>query len=217
MGLVLSQLAWVGGKIKDRSRTCLKAEKHEDRLSVGLGGQVPVFPPLFAALASTAAGLCWSLTGKRYPFFSNSGASPLVPGCLVVPLRLAVAGAVLLSGLKTKVACDKALAASGTEADFAPVKDVAQTGPYAHSRNAMYLALTCLPLALSVAVDSGWVAGASAATLAYCHFVVVPAEEKFLEKELGKAYLDYKTRVPRWIPKWVLCFPFSTRNASKDT
>ena len=88
MGLVLSQLAWVGGKIKDRSRTCLKAEKHEDRLSVGLGGQVPVFPPLFAALASTAAGLCWSLTGKRYPFFSNSEASPLVPA----PVALSQAG-----------------------------------------------------------------------------------------------------------------------------
>lgn len=34
----------------------------------------------------------------------------------------------------------------------------------------------------------------------FIHLMVIFKEEKALEKKFGKEYLNYKTRVPRWIP-----------------
>ena len=33
-------------------------------------------------------------------------------------------------------------------------------------------------------------------------FAVVPAEERFLQHQLGQAYTLYCERTPRWLPKW---------------
>ena len=57
-----------------------------------------------------------------------------------------------------------------------------------------------------------WLAGLIAAlillpvAIAIVHYRVIPAEEKYLEQRFGKEYLDYKARVPRWLPA-PLCRP----------
>ena len=76
---------------------------------------------------------------------------------------------------------------------------MANTGPYALCRNPMYLATFTISAALGVAVDTLWlVLGSNVALFLYLDKVVVPAEEKFLEKQLGDSYRMYCKEVKRW-------------------
>ena len=73
------------------------------------------------------------------------------------------------------------------------------TGAYAHSRNPIYFSITLLL--------AGWFCVSRLtplgllAVLAFVHFMFVARwEEKELTERFGKTYLDYKTRVPFFIP-----------------
>jgi protein-S-isoprenylcysteine O-methyltransferase Ste14 len=72
-------------------------------------------------------------------------------------------------------------------------------GPYAYSRNPMYV--------LELAFWVGWTLFYGSVTvligvllwwLAFS-LVVVPREERVLEQQFGEAYMAYKARVPRWL------------------
>ena len=72
-------------------------------------------------------------------------------------------------------------------------------GPFAFSRNPMYLFGALVLLGWAVYYGSvvifvvtlvGWTLG---------HFLKVPQEERGLEARFGDAYRSYKARVPRWI------------------
>jgi protein-S-isoprenylcysteine O-methyltransferase Ste14 len=74
-------------------------------------------------------------------------------------------------------------------------------GPYAFTRNPMYLSVLTIWLgwalfygsvAIFVACGVGWV---------LVTFLVVPWEERELEARFGEAYLRYKNTVPRWFGK----------------
>lgn len=191
---VLSGLVVVAEAVKERAKDALQAphlkEGEKPRLRVGLGGDIPVFPPIFALLSTLSAGAAWAISGERLAFVSKLEISyPL-------PARLAIAAGVLLLSSKLKAACDKALVRAGTEFDFKHVPSVADTGPYAYCRHSMYIALSGLPTAVSVALDCGWILGAAALTFLYCALVVLPPEEAFLVRELGDEYRSYMKRVP---------------------
>ena len=74
-------------------------------------------------------------------------------------------------------------------------------GPYAFSRNPMYLSELVLLF--------GWVLfyGSIAVLIAFVvwwtffNFYIIPQEERVLEAHFGDAYREYKTRVPRWFGK----------------
>lgn len=80
-------------------------------------------------------------------------------------------------------------------------------GPYRFSRNPMYIAAFTAWL--------GWVIffGNLPVLIALCildlvfFFVIVPREEKQLEKLFGDEYLSYKQAVPRWLGHFVIKDP----------
>jgi len=193
MGSPSSTLRWLARTLSERSRTALAAPPlvpgAPKQLRVGLGGEIPVFPPLATLLLTGASCAAWMLTGLRLRF---------VPAVLPTAARVGGAALIMLGAGRTKAACDAALVRAGTEANFAPVPTVARTGPYAVCRNAMYVALAAVPAAAAVAIDSAWLLAAAAATLVYTDAVVVPAEEAFLSVQLGQDYKKYLTEVPRW-------------------
>jgi protein-S-isoprenylcysteine O-methyltransferase Ste14 len=93
----------------------------------------------------------------------------------------------------------KALDNVGTKPTFETVTKLATTGPYAYCRNSMYCAVLGIPGSLGLMLDSAWVAfGSNLALWMYLHFLVVPAEEKYLSKQLGDVYKKYCTNVKRW-------------------
>jgi protein-S-isoprenylcysteine O-methyltransferase Ste14 len=71
-------------------------------------------------------------------------------------------------------------------------------GPYRFSRNPMYVAV--LMMWLGWALVYGSVATGVALLIAWVivTFVVVPWEERGLERRFGEGYLQYKNAVPRW-------------------
>ena len=91
------------------------------------------------------------------------------------------------------------LASPGSFVELRPTRQLLTPGPYAASRNPMYLfeltfwfgwALFCG----SIAVLIGFLLW-----LSMFHFVIVPWEERDLEARFGDAYRAYKARVPRWL------------------
>ncbi len=81
---------------------------------------------------------------------------------------------------------------------FVPVKAVITEGPYAVSRNPVYVAMIGVLVGWAVVLGSvyGWLA---VVVFAYGirRFWVLP-EEQQMEQEMGQAYLDYKAKVNRW-------------------
>lgn len=145
-------------------------------------------PPPLVALA--CAGLAWLLV-----HYSPGLVFPL-PGRVWIATAFVLAGITLdLSGL---VVFRKA---QTTINPLAPGKSTAvvQTGPYAFTRNPMYLGMAsvlfgyCVYLANPLSVFS---------VLVFCAYItrfqIIP-EERLLLGKFGEAYARYKDTVRRWI------------------
>jgi protein-S-isoprenylcysteine O-methyltransferase Ste14 len=71
-------------------------------------------------------------------------------------------------------------------------------GPYAFTRNPMYLAELGIWLGWALFFGSIGVLAVAVVLCAVVSFVIVPREEHTLEAKLGKSYFQYKNRTPRW-------------------
>ena len=80
-----------------------------------------------------------------------------------------------------------------------PTTGIVASGPFAISRNPIYLSMTIVFLGAAIAVDSLMVALHVAPAIAAINTLVIPKEEAFLEKSFGDAYQQYKSAVRRWI------------------
>jgi protein-S-isoprenylcysteine O-methyltransferase Ste14 len=72
-------------------------------------------------------------------------------------------------------------------------------GPYAWSRNPMYVAELTLWLGWAVLFGSVPVIVGAVGLWAAMTFIALPWEERALEARFGESYLGYKRRVPRWL------------------
>jgi protein-S-isoprenylcysteine O-methyltransferase Ste14 len=80
-----------------------------------------------------------------------------------------------------------------------PPERLVATGPYAYTRNPMYLGHIIYLTGLTLTLRS-WFAGALTVAVAiWFHFRVL-GDEKKLAVELGGPYVDYTKGVKRWIP-----------------
>jgi protein-S-isoprenylcysteine O-methyltransferase Ste14 len=83
--------------------------------------------------------------------------------------------------------------------ELRPGQKLLTPGPYAFSRNPMFL--------FELAFWFGWALfyGSIAVLIGFLlfwvalNFMIVPYEERDLEARFGEAYRDYKARVPRWL------------------
>ena len=80
-----------------------------------------------------------------------------------------------------------------------PATAIVKSGPYRFSRNPIYLAFSVLVLGVACALNSLWLLGTLAAAVSVISFVVIPREERFLERRFGAEYLNYKAKVGRWL------------------
>lgn len=75
------------------------------------------------------------------------------------------------------------------------------TGPYAFTRNPLYLGSLVLAAGFAVAARSWWVAVAIVALFTAVYLPVVLAEERFLRERFPE-FAEYERRVPRFVPRW---------------
>ncbi len=80
-----------------------------------------------------------------------------------------------------------------------PTTVLVRTGPYRCSRNPIYVAFSLLQLGIASWVNSVWLLATLIAAVALMVSVVIPKEERYLERRFGADYLDYKRSVRRWL------------------
>jgi protein-S-isoprenylcysteine O-methyltransferase Ste14 len=77
--------------------------------------------------------------------------------------------------------------------------DLITSGPFSLSRNPMYVGWTIMYLGIGLTANSVWILVLLPLVAALTHFVDVLKEERFLEKEFGDEYAQYKERVRRYL------------------
>jgi protein-S-isoprenylcysteine O-methyltransferase Ste14 len=74
-------------------------------------------------------------------------------------------------------------------------------GPYRHVRNPMITGVLCILLGEAAIAASGWLLGWFAIFLTFQSIAIRFWEEPHLVKRFGGEYADYRSNVPRWIPR----------------
>ena len=73
------------------------------------------------------------------------------------------------------------------------------TGPFAYSRNPLYVAVMIVIIGIGVWVNSLWMIGMLVPLYFSMSRWVIAPEERYLESRFGQQYLDYKKLVRRWL------------------
>lgn len=80
-----------------------------------------------------------------------------------------------------------------------PTTALVTTGPFAYSRNPLYVSMTVLSAGVAVAARSAWALVLLVLVLVVVRWGVIAREERYLERKFGDEYRRYKTRVRRWL------------------
>jgi protein-S-isoprenylcysteine O-methyltransferase Ste14 len=78
---------------------------------------------------------------------------------------------------------------------------LATGGPYAHTRNPLYVGSALLGLGLAAATASPWVLAAVAAYFAVFYPPVIREEARFLREKFGAEYAAWAEAVPAFLPR----------------
>ena len=89
----------------------------------------------------------------------------------------------------------------GAYVEFDPPARLVETGPYRWTRNPAAACVVGMVLGEAVAFSSTGMFLLFCEACVVAHLQVVLVEEPLLHKRFGRAYLDYCSRVPRWIPR----------------
>lgn len=73
------------------------------------------------------------------------------------------------------------------------------TGPYAFSRNPMYMAWNLIYLSATLLANTRWLLLLFTFVLAYTHYRVILREESDLEERFGEEYRSYCKKVRRYL------------------
>jgi len=73
------------------------------------------------------------------------------------------------------------------------------SGPFAFSRNPMYVGWSLIYLGISFVLNSIWPVALFPLVVFYIHFVEIPKEEKLLKKKFGSRYREYRNQVRRYL------------------
>ena len=146
---------------------------------------VLIFPPLLFAIC-VAGGLVAHFT---------------------CPYRLALSpwidrsfGVLALGSLALAIWGQRTMKAAGTNVHPGkPALAVVANGPFAFTRNPLYLSLIGLFTAIGVMLASPAFLAFAVPLFLVLHFGVVLREERYLDAKFDDAYRRYKARVRRWI------------------
>jgi protein-S-isoprenylcysteine O-methyltransferase Ste14 len=150
------------------------------------GGPLPglLRPPivfLSAILLGIALNRFWSL-----PFM------PVTLGLLGPAVTLCAVLLFLLSFREFRAA---GTSVRGTER----TTTIVRTGPYRFSRNPIYLSFILFVLGLSFWLNDLWLLVTLVPAIGFIAAVVIPREERFLERNFHDQYSSYKATVRRWL------------------
>jgi protein-S-isoprenylcysteine O-methyltransferase Ste14 len=91
----------------------------------------------------------------------------------------------------------------GTLAPWDPTQRLVAVGPYRHVRNPMISGVLLMLIGEALWWRSGALALLAGAFLLINHTYFLLSEEPGMQRRFGESYRLYRTRVPRWIPRFV--------------
>lgn len=119
---------------------------------------------------------------------------PLVPGARLF------GGAAMLIAVTLFLSAVRTLRVAGTPVPGnRPTATIVRNGPYRFSRNPIYLAFSLLQLGIAGWVDSLWLLLTLVPAAALMSLVVIPREERYLERRFPSEYPAYRAAVRRWL------------------
>ncbi len=80
-----------------------------------------------------------------------------------------------------------------------PTTAIVERGPYAYTRNPMYLAMAFAYFGLSLLLNNLWALLLLPVVLVVLDLSVIRREERYLTAKFGGAYTEYRSRVRRWL------------------
>jgi protein-S-isoprenylcysteine O-methyltransferase Ste14 len=140
--------------------------------------------PIWAALILAALYFVGALLGwQSGPQFSAAGAAVIALG-----LAFSAWGVLTFRGVGTEV-----MPSSPTN------KALVTNGPYAVTRNPMYVGMVTITLGVALLVGAPLLFAAPVLLFLLDNFVIIPFEEAKMERQFGDAFRAYKARVRRWL------------------
>jgi protein-S-isoprenylcysteine O-methyltransferase Ste14 len=109
-------------------------------------------------------------------------------------------GAIILVGLIILVAAFVQLRrARTTIMPYKPTTAIVESWPYSSTRNPIYLAMALVYIGIAIFFNSLWPFLLLPLVMLVMHRGVIQREERYLEQKFGSDYVDYRSRVPRWL------------------
>jgi protein-S-isoprenylcysteine O-methyltransferase Ste14 len=91
------------------------------------------------------------------------------------------------------------LKSKNTLVTIKPSTTLESSGIYNITRNPMYVGLAIVYLGITCLVGNWWNIILFPLLLLVVQEYIIKSEEKYLERRFGKVYLDYKSKVRRWL------------------
>jgi protein-S-isoprenylcysteine O-methyltransferase Ste14 len=105
------------------------------------------------------------------------------------------------------LAAGAALAAAGevvrlwASGHIEKTRRLATGGPYAHTRNPLYVGSALMAIGLAIGTASPWVVAAAAIYFAVFYPPVIREESAFLREKFGEEYVVWASAVPAFVPR----------------
>jgi protein-S-isoprenylcysteine O-methyltransferase Ste14 len=116
-----------------------------------------------------------------------------------VPAAL-VGGVVFAAGFALGIWAIVTIRNAGSQVETTkPTTAIVTGGPYRFTRNPIYIGMFLGQTGIGIGFDSLWLLAMLAPFYLVIRYGVVAREEAYLERKFGAVYLDYKSRVRRWL------------------
>jgi protein-S-isoprenylcysteine O-methyltransferase Ste14 len=148
---------------------------------------VKIFPPLIHVAAIAIGFLIeWAVPVR----IGGAGFGIVrIGGCIL----LVIAVALIASAAKV-------MFGAGTTPDpTRPSTVIVRSGPYRFTRNPMYLAWELICIGVGLVANALWPMVMAVPAAIVTRRLVIDKEERYLQQKFGTEYLDYKSRVRRWV------------------
>jgi protein-S-isoprenylcysteine O-methyltransferase Ste14 len=155
----------------------------EKRVTAGVLAPPPVFPVLVVVIAEIAR----AVRPIRAPWDAYAWSWLIALGLLGAAIALLVGSFVVFRRARTPVE------------PWKQTRAIVAAGPYAFSRNPIYLAFLLIQLAYAVARPNVWGVLLLPLSVAALHWAVIVREERYLDRLFGEEYRAYRARVRRWV------------------
>lgn len=144
------------------------------------------FPPPLLYIAGLVAGY---FLERRYPLAS-------------LPRNISIAGGIglILAGLLvTRAAARSMWAAKTSMIPIRPTTAIVSDGVYRLTRNPMYVSMVAMYVGIALLIRAPWALVLLPLVVVAVDRLVIAKEEHYLRGKFGETYINYCSRVRRWI------------------